>query len=185
MKHYYKIDDKVEIRLIVLYTLSRSSRPLTAYEISHILLGSAIIDFFDIHDALAFLTDADEIYMFRDTDDKLLYSLTPSGKLGAESFSDKIPLEVKEYTDECISELVKEQKKQNSIIAKSVPVSYDEYNAHLELNDGKRNLLSMDIYANDEKLARTMCKSFRKNTNQIYDLILNMLMKSADDEDAE
>ncbi len=183
MKHYYKIDDKVEIRLIILYTLSRASRPLTAYEISHVVLGSAIIDFFDIHDALAFLTNAGEIYMFKDMDDKIMYSLTESGKLGADNFSDRIPLEVKEYTDECLTQLIKEQKKQNSIIAKSVPVNYDEYNAHLELNDGKYTLLSMDIYANDEELSKLMCKNFRKNTNQIYDLILNMLIKPLSDDD--
>lgn len=185
MKHYYKIEDKVEIRLIILYTLMRASRPLTAYEISHVVLGSAIIDFFDIHDALAFLTDAGEIYMLRDIDDKIIYSLTDSGKLGAENFSDKIPLQVKEYTDDCLSVLIKEQKKQRSVIAKSVPINFSEYNTHLELNDGDNTLLSMDVYAGDESSAKLMCKNFKRNTNKICDLLFNMLMKPLDGEDNE
>lgn len=45
MKHYYKITDPFEIRVAVLYTLYKAERALTAYEISHILLGSAKIDF--------------------------------------------------------------------------------------------------------------------------------------------
>ncbi len=182
MKHYYKITDPFEIRISVLYTLFRAQRALAAYEISHILLGSAKIDFFDIHDALAFLTAAKEIYQFKSMENKTLYALTESGAASAQDFSAQVPLEVQEYIDECIAELFAEQEKQNALIAHSVPVSFDEYAAHMELKDGKTSLLSMTVYAKDEALADKMCKSFRKNTAKIYDTLIALLTDSGDDE---
>ena len=113
MKHYYKITDPFEIRVAVLYTLYKAERALTAYEISHILLGSAKIDFFDIHDALSFLTEAKEIYQFRSMENKTLYALTETGAAAAQDFSRQVPLEVQEYIDDCICELFEEQKKQS------------------------------------------------------------------------
>lgn len=181
MKHYYKIDDPVEIRLIVLHTLAKAKRALTAYEISHIVLGSAIIDFFDIHDALAFLTDANELYMFKSMEEKTLYALTPSGEAGADGFSSKIPLEIREYIDECIDELFKEQKQKDTIIAKSVPVNFDEFEAHLQLNDGNTVLLSMNVYAKSNELAKKMCKNFKSNPSRIYDAVIAELTSADTD----
>lgn len=178
MKHYYKIDDPVEIRLIVMYTLAKSQRALTAYEISHIALGSARIDFFEIHDALAFLTKAEELYVFKSMEEKTLYALTPSGQTGADSFAVKLPLEVREYVDECLDELFKENEKRNSVSAKSIPVNFDEFESHLELKDGKTVLLSMNVYAKSDELAKKMCKCFKRNSTKIYDTIINMLSKN-------
>lgn len=75
-----------------------------------------------------------------------------------------------------------EQEKQNALIAHSVPVSFDEYAAHMEWKDGKTSLLSMTVYAKDEALADKMCKSFRKNTAKIYDTLIALLTDSGDDE---
>ena len=181
MKHFYKITDPFEIRLVVLYTLKKAQRALTAYEISHIIPGSAQIDFFDIHDALAFLTDAKEIHLFRSMEDKALYSLTESGAAAADSFENQVPLEVQDYINACISTLFDEQKRQSAVVAQCIPVSFDEFAAHLELKDEKTSLLSMTVYAKDEDLAKKMCKNFRNHTAKLYDTIISLLTKDSSD----
>ena len=186
MKHYYKIDDPFEIRIIILHTLKEAARALTPYEISHIILSSAIIDFFDIHNALDFLVGADEIYMFKSMEDKTLYALTNSGKTSAESFLSQIPLEIQGYINECISSLFEQQKKNDTLVAKAVPVSFEEYGAHLEMRDEKLSLINLDVYAGDEKLAKKMCKNFRRYSTEIYDAIISVLTKDeAGDESAD
>ncbi len=180
MKHYYKINDSFEIRLAILYTLLRAQRALTAYEISHIILSSAIIDFFDIHNELSFLNDAGEIYVFKSMEEKTLYALTPSGETGADNFSNELPLEVREYIDECINLMFEEQKQRSAIVAKTIPVNFEEFEAHLELQDEKIKLISLDIYAKDEELANKMCKKFRQKSSEIYDTIVSMLINDTD-----
>lgn len=182
MKHFYKITDPFEIRVTVLYTLSKAQRALTAYEISHIILGSAQIEFFDIHDALSFLTEAKEIFPFRSMEDKTLYSLTESGTAAAKSFAPQVPLEVQEYIDDCIAALFDEQKKRNALVAQSIPVSFDDFAAHLELKDDTLSLLSMTVYAKDEDLAKKMCKNFRNNTAKIYDTLISLLTSDTADD---
>ncbi len=177
MKHYYKIDDPFEIRIIILHTLKKAERALTPYEISHIILSSAIIDFFDIHNALDFLKNADEIYMFKSLEDKTLYALTDSGKISAENFIAQIPLEIQSYINECIISLFEEQKNSDIISAKSVPINFEEYGAHLEMRDDKLSLMALDIFAGDEKLSKKMCKNFRLYNTEIYDSIISILTR--------
>ncbi|MBE7026517.1 MAG: DUF4364 family protein [Ruminococcaceae bacterium] len=183
MKHYYKIDEAFEIRIIILHTLNKAERALTPYEISHIILSSAIIDFFDIHNALDFLVKADEIYMFKSLEDKTLYALTGSGKISAQNFIGQIPLEIQGYIDECIASLFEEQKKNDMVVAKSVPISFEEYGAHLEMRDDKLSLMSLDIFAGDEKLSKKMCKNFRMYNTEIYDSIISILTRDEADAD--
>lgn len=108
-------------------------------------------------------------------ENKTLYALTETGEAAAQDFSRQVPLEVQEYIDDCICELFEEQKKQSALVAHSVPVSFDEFAAHMELKDGKISLLSMTVYAKDEELANKMCKAFRKNSAKIYDTLISLL----------
>lgn len=175
MKHFYRITDPFEIRLIILYTLAKAERALTAYEISHIILGSAEIDFFEIHNALSFLAEAKEIYSFQSMEGKILYALTESGAAAEHSLFMQLPIEVQEYISECILVMFDEQKKQSAIVAHSIPVSFDDFAAHMELRDEKLSLLSMTVYAKDEEMANKMCKNFRTNTAKIYDTLIELL----------
>ena len=182
MKHYYKIDDPFEIRIIILHTLKQAQRALTPYEISHIILSSATIDFFDIHNALDFLVNADEIYMFKSLEDKVLYALTDSGKISCDNFMSQIPLEIQSYISECITSLFEEQKNDDIIISKSMPINFEEYAPHLEMRDGNRILMSLDVFAGDEKLSKKMCKNFRLYNTEIYDSIISILTREETDD---
>ncbi len=176
MKHFYKIEDSLEIKLIILYTLSKADKPLTSSELTHIILGSAKIDFFDIHKAMDFLSEADEVYSFAE-DEKTFYALTNDGKICANHFFNIVPLEVRTYIDDCLATLLIEEKQKKQLTAEPIPVDYNSYIADCSLSDGDLNLLKLSVYAGDEELAKKMCKSFKANAAELYDIILKMLAK--------
>lgn len=177
MKHFYKIEDSLEIKLIVLYTLNKAAKPLTAAELTHIILGSAKINFFDIHKAMDFLTEADEVYATTDENSNVYYDLTPEGKICANHFYDIIPLEVRTYIEQCLETMFEEEIKKRSLTAQIEPVDYDKFCAKCSLSDGDINLLNLTLYAGDETLAKKMCKNFKLNAAELYDIILKMLTK--------
>lgn len=176
MKHFYKIEDSLEIKLIILYTLNKANKPLTSSELTHTILGSAKIDFFDIHKALDFLSEADEVFSYTE-DEKTLYALTDDGKVCANHFYNIIPLEVRTYIDDCLKTLFDEEKQKKQLTAEPVPIDYNSYTANCSLSDGDVNLLSISVYAGNEELAKKMCKSFKANAAELYDIILKMLTK--------
>ena len=177
MKHFYKIEDSLEIKLIILYTLNKANRPLASSELTHIILGSAKINFFDIHKAMDFLTEADEVYSMTDEDNKELFALTEEGRICANHFYDIVPLEVRTYIDECLKSLYKEDEEKRRLTAVSVPVDVDAFNAECSLSDGDIKLLNLSVYAGNEELAKKMCKNFKANAIELYDILLKILTK--------
>lgn len=176
MKHFYKIEDSLEIKLIILYTLNKASKPLTSSELTHIILGSAQINFFDIHKAMDFLAEADEVYSYSE-EEKTYYALTDEGKICANHFYNIVPLEVRTYIDDCLKSLITEEKKKKQLTAEPVPIDYDSYIARCSLSDGEVKLLELSLFAGNEDLAKKMCKSFKANAAELYDIILKMLAK--------
>lgn len=177
MKHFYKIEDSLEIKLIILYTMNKAQKPLTVSELTHIILGSAKINFFDIHKAMDFLTEADEVYAITSEDEKVYFALTEEGKICANHFYEIIPLEVRNYIDDCLKTLLKESDEKRRLTAIPVPVDYESFNAECSLSDGDINLLNLSLFAGDEELAKKMCKNFKTHAVELYDIILKMLTK--------
>lgn len=177
MKHFYKIEDSLEIKLIILYTLSKAEKPLTIAELTHIILGSAKINFFDIHKAMDFLSEADEVYVQTDENENIFYALTDEGRICANHFYDIIPLEVRTYIEQCLQTLFKEEKQKRSLSAQIEAVDYDKFCVKCSLSDNDISLLNLSVYAGDEELAKKMCKNFKKNAAELYDIILKMLTK--------
>lgn len=177
MKHFYKIEDSLEIKLIILYTMNKAEKPMTSSELTHIILGSAKINFFDIHKAMDFLSDADEVYSMTSEDGNKLFALTEEGKICANHFYDIVPLEVRNYIDEGLKSLFKEEEEKRSLTAVPVPVNFDAFNAECSLSDGDIKLLNLSVYAGDEELAKRMCKNFKANSFELYDIILKILTK--------
>lgn len=177
MKHFYKIEDSLEIKLIVLYTLKKAARPLAVPELTHIILGSAKINFFDIHKAMDFLSEADEVYAQNDENGNVFYALTDEGAICANHFYDMIPLEVRDYIEQGIETLFDEEKKKRSLTAEIEPVDYDKFCAKCSLSDDNIPILNLSLYAGNEELAKRMCKNFKINAAELYDIILKMLTK--------
>ena len=177
MKHFYKIEDSLEIKLIILYTMNKADKPLTSAELTHIILGSAKINFFDIHKAMDFLTEADEVYIINDENNQAYYALTNDGKVCANHFYDIIPLEVRNYIDDCLASLFKEHEEKRRLTAETVPIDYESFNAKFSLSDGDIKLLDLSVFAGDEELAKKMCKNFKENSVELYDIILKILTK--------
>ncbi len=177
MKHFYKIEDSLEIKLIILYTMKKAERPVTVSELTHVILGSAKIDFFDIHKAMDFLCEADEVFSITEEDGSVYFSLTDEGKVCANHFYNIIPLEVRNYIDESILALFKETDEKKRLVANPVPISYDTFNAECSLQDGDIKLLDLKLYAGEEDTAKRMCRNFKENAAELYDIILKILMK--------
>lgn len=177
MKHFYKIEDSLEIKLIILYTMNKAEKPLTSSELTHIILGSAKINFFDIHKAMDFLTGADEVYTISAEDGKVYFALTEEGKICANHFYDIIPLEVRNYIDDCLKSLLKEEAEKRRLTATPVPVDFESFKAECSLSDDEVKLLDISLFAGDEELAKRMCKNFKENAVELYDIILKILTK--------
>ena len=175
MKHLYTVKDSLEIKLIVLYTLQTSSKPLSGSQLTQIILSSAKIDFFEVHQALDFLIMANEVFTYKNMDDIVVFQLTDDGKNTVSHFYMHIPLEIQEYIKHELDSLFIMQRKERQLTAIPVPINHNEFVAQCRLCDNDLPLLEMSFYAGSLNDAKKMCENFKSNTTNIYETLLNML----------
>ncbi len=168
MKHLYKIEDPLEIKLIVLHALIEADKPLTIPQITEIALTSAEINYFDLLSALDFLVGAKEIYTYKSMEQKLVYALTAEGQTSAQHFYMRIPLEIREYVSQAISDMFASERKRRQLTAKVVPVNYNQFSAEMHLLDHDLPVLELRFFAGDMDHAERICERFKNNSADIY-----------------
>jgi len=175
MKHFYNIDDTLDIKFIVLHVLHESPKPLTGQQLGHIVLSGADMNFFEIYQALEFLIMADEVYTYKGMEGASLYQLTERGKQTASHFYMRIPLEVREYIKHAIERMFADMRKARQLTAIPVPVGLSGFAAQCRLCDNDLPLLEMTFYAGTLGDAKKMCKRFMSGNAQIYETLLGMM----------
>lgn len=175
MKHLYRIDDPLEIKLIVLHTLSEASVPLSKTQLTDLILGSAEINYFDLQAALDFLLDAKEVYTYQSMEDVFVYDLTKEGQASAQHFFMRIPLEIREYIADGLAALFAQQRQQRQLSAEVYPVAYNSFSAKCSLRDSDVPLLELTFFAGDREHAKQICDNFKADSAKIYQGILTLL----------
>jgi|GEM_PF-3085995 len=175
MRHFYKIDDALDIKLIVLYTLRESPKPLTSQQLAHVVLSGADINFFEIYQALEFLIMADEVYTYKGMEGAALYQLTDQGAQTAIHFYMRIPLEVREYLKHELDTMFAEIRKARQLTARPVPVGLHDFAAECRLCDNDLPLLEMNFYAGTFDDAKKMCDRFLEGHSNIYETLFKMM----------
>lgn len=175
MKHLYKIDDPLEIKLIVLHTLSQAGRPLSKTQLTDLVLSSAEINYFDLQGAIDFLLDVKEIYTYKSMEDIYVYDLTQEGHESAQHFATRIPLEIRDYIAEGLAEMFEAQRQKRQLSASVLPVSFNTFCAKCELHDNDVPLLELTFFAGDRQHAELVCKTFREDSARIYRDIVALL----------
>ena len=177
MKHFYSIDDTLDIKIIVLHTLREAPKPLTGQQLAHVVLSGADINFFEIYQALEFLIMADEVYTYKGMEGTVLYQLTDQGEQTATHFHMRIPLEVREYLKHELDTMFAEIRKARQLTARPVPVGVHDFAAECKLCDNDLPLLEMTFYAGTFDDAKKMCDRFIEGHADIYGALFQMMVK--------
>ena len=177
MKHLYQIEDPLEIKLIVLHTLSQAPQPLTMTQLTDLILNSAEINYFSLLSAIDFLIDVKEVFTYKSMEDTYVYELTKEGQSSAQHFYMRIPLEIRDYIAEGIADLFELQRQKRQLRTEVIPVSYHTFSAKCELCDTDLPLLELTLYTGDRKQAEQVCKTFQKHHANIYHSIVSMLIQ--------
>lgn len=166
--------DAFDIKVIILYILYHAQIPLSAAEITDVILADSLMDFFEAHMYISTLLKENQIYKLTN-DDK--YSLTESGKDAAELFHKQIPYSIRSKIEDNLKALQNEELMQELIYANFEAVSETDYIVTLSMSENRfeKPLINLSIKVSDHKTANELCKKWRKNYAELYNKIISAL----------
>ncbi len=173
MDHNLKIFDN---RIIILYVLNTSSKPLTLDNILNLCSEFEDITYFDICSYIENLKASNYIKQTHENN-TTLYELTELGYSILQELLELIPGVNLYNLRKMIQKNITQVKKDYSIDTIIIPIKSEEYKVSCYIKDGNDELLNICMYAGNKDQARKISKNWNENAENIYNKLIEMMAK--------
>ena len=165
--------DKVDIKVLILYIISRLPAPIDRDRLFELCLSDEGVGYFDYTECLYELIYSGHI---DETDDGL--SVTAKGRKNAAALEKTLLYSVRKAADRSLKPVADELSRFSNITA-DVTGSGSDCGVHLALSDGKGVILDMQMLCGSEEQAKTVRRNFRKNAEKYYIRFIEMLSEDS------
>lgn len=180
MPEFAFIHGELDIKLFLLYVLSKLPNPIDRNELIGICSVDSGIGWFEFAEFLEELVRTGHVEKLRDG----RYMISEEGKKAAETTKTGVPFSVRTKADIAINPVAKRMRRDAAI--ESVIEEDPEGGAKLilGLSDSKGKILGLELLSSDEKTAKAMSEYFRKYAEDIYMKIVEILLAEENEKKA-
>ncbi len=168
------LTNKTEIKLLICYLLKSLDAPLSKLQLSDIIQGEGLANYFELIQALDELISDNNVTMTIENTDEIL-TITEKGISAAENLEmDFLPKSVKEKAVNTAIRMqtIARRKKENKI---EVEKTDSGFNVTFFFGDEKTQLMKLTIYVADEIQVETVKKNFLDDPIKLYSEIITSL----------
>lgn len=168
------LTSKTEIKLLICYLLKSLDAPLSKLQMSDIIQGEGLANYFELIQALDELIRDDNVRMDLDGTDEIL-TITEKGTDAVKSLEmDFLPRSVKEKAVNTAIRLqtLAKREKENKIEVEKLE---NGFNMTFFFGDEKNQLMKLTIYVADEIQVETVRKNFLDDPIKLYSEIITSL----------
>lgn len=166
------IHDMMDVKVLVLFVTARLKSPATVQEIYELCYQDERLSYFDVCTAVPELVKSGHLQQIGQEK----YRITEKGKANGAVTEDSLAFPVKQRAQAAVERFNKEQRRSGLVKARVLPGSQGDYLVRMQLNDEKGTLMRLELMAPDQPQAARISRSFQKNAELIYNLILSDLL---------
>ena len=170
MTRYGFIRDKLELKILILFVLSRLPAPIDLDSLAELVLCDNGITYFDFIEALGELVSTNHV-----VEEDGYYVITDKGFQDGAVTESSVPYSVRIKAEQSAQEMAKELRRKSMIKATHTERE-NGITVSLSLSDGLGDIINMDILAGSEKQAVIIENNFKKNAEHIYNAVVKILL---------
>lgn len=161
---------KNDVRILICYVLASVDAPLTEEDLSGVIQGRALANYFETAEALAALTELGHVEKGR-----LGYTVTATGRQVAQDLDSGLPLAVRDKALEtALTLLARGRSKREHRVEVAEEESGCRVTCHISGGEGLE-LMSVSLYVPDKRQAKLVEERFYEAPNLLYRRVLATL----------
>ena len=169
------IQDKLEIKFLLLYIASRLIEPVPFEAMQELAMIDDGVDFFDFSECMNDLVTSGHLTLSEDG----LYAITEKGLRNGQICESSLPYSVRLAADKNITVFNQKLRRRAQIRSEITPRPNGTYTVSLAFCDEQDSpLLKMELMVPKEVMAKDLADRFRKNTEQLYASVINGLFEA-------
>lgn len=177
MKRLGFIHDMMDVKVLILYVMARSSYPLTCQEVYELCYQDECLSYFDVCTAIPEMVASGHIKQL----DGERYEITEKGRQDGSLTEDSIAFTVKQRAENAVAKFNRQLRRSSFVKTQVIPRETGDYSVIMALDDEMGNLMTLELLAPDQRQAVRLGRLFEKKAEDIYNLTMTELL---DEEDA-
>lgn len=169
MDRFGFIHEKLDIKILILFILSRLSGEVSPETLNELCQCDGGIGYFEYSDCLAELVETGHV-----TESEFGYAITEKGRRNAEAVESSLPYSVRSKALKLIAPVEEELRRAAMITAKH-EITDDGCIVHLAMSDGKGEIIRLSLLCSGEEQAKLMEKNFRRGAEGYYQRIVALM----------
>lgn len=163
-------------KLTILYMLEKAGFPLTNTQITDFILLRDYTDYFGVQEAISELLDGGLIEA-ETVHSNIQYSISESGRSTLGYFRYKITPGIRQDVEDFFLQKRWELQMENSVVANYRYNSNCTYTVNCQVRSDDVPVIDLALTVPNEEQANLICRNWKKNNEEAYALLMDLLMK--------
>lgn len=161
------IRDELDLKLLVLYIMSKAAAPLTFLQLLDLALCDAGVNYFSLTQAVDHMVETGQLVKEEER-----YSLTEKGRRNSEICQNSLPYSVRMHCDENLVRVNQDLRRQAQVQTAITDHEEGTCTLRLRLNDVGSPLLDLELLVPDRPQAIAMSRRFQTDPAALYHAIV-------------
>ena len=170
------IHDMLDVKVLVLFVMSRVSYPVNMQQIYELCYQDDCLSYFDVCTAVPEMVKSGHLKTAEDE----TYVITEKGKADGSLTEDSIAFTVKQRAENAVDRFNRQIRRSSFVRTQIIPRESGDCSVIMSLDDEIGNLMTLELVAPDKRQAVRLGKLFERKAENVYNLTMAELL---DDED--
>ena len=167
------IQDKLEIKFLILYIAARVTEPLEPAAMQDLTMCDDGIDYFDYAECLNDLVKTEHLRMTEDG----RYVITDKGRKNSGICESSLPYSVRQLSDRHIAAYNKEALRRQQVQSHVTQRENGTYTVTLKLRDDVDSLMELELMVADKESGQALAERFQREPEKVYGQIIGLLCR--------
>lgn len=169
------IHDKLDIKFLVLYIMSRVVAPIDLPTLADLSMCDEGVEYFDFAAAVAELVSTEHLSLEEDR-----YTVTDKGRKNGAICESSLPYSIRIKCDRSIAKLNGRLRRDAQVRSELLDRPDGTFTLRMALDDEHGNLLTIELLTASEQQSERLAEQFKAHPEQIYNGVLDVLLTDFD-----
>ena len=173
------IHDMMDVKVLILYVMSRVNYPVTVQQIYELCYQDECLSYFDVCTAVPEMVSSNHLRPVENDS----YEITPKGKEAGALTQDSVAFTVRQRAENAVNKFNRQIRRSSFVKTQIIPRESGDCSVIMALDDEVSNLMTLELMAPNQRQAVRLTRLFEKKAEIIYNLTMNELLDDESEAD--
>ena len=173
------IHDMMDVKVLILYVMSRVNYPVTIQQIYELCYQDECLSYFDVCTAVPEMVNSLHLQLLEND----CYAITEKGKADGALTQDSIAFSVRQKAENAVARFIRQIRRSSYVKTQILPRENGDFTVLMSLDDEMGNLMTLELMAPDQRQAVRLGRLFEKKAEVIYNLTMTELLDDENEAD--